>query len=205
MRKIIMFNRMSMDGFFAGPNGESHEWFVQDPEVDKAAHEMMEPDTVLFGRITYQLFESHWPKMAKDPKAPKEAKATADELKKMDKLVFSKTLKDVNWENSKLVEGNLVDEVKKLKSGDGPDIVIFGSGTIVQQLTREQLIDEYVFVMTPVILGEGKSFFEDVRKLDLELLETRGFKSGNVMLHYMAKTKAGRKHGEKISSMETAH
>jgi dihydrofolate reductase len=90
-----MFNRVSMDGFFAGPNGESHEWFLNDQEVDKAAHEMMQPDTVLFGRVTYQIFENHWPKTATDPKASKEARATAKELKEMNKLVFSKTLNKV--------------------------------------------------------------------------------------------------------------
>jgi dihydrofolate reductase len=207
MRKIIMFNRISMDGFFAGPNGESHEWFVQDQEVDKAAHEMMEPDTVLFGRVTYQLFENHWPKMAKDPNAPKEAKATADELNKMNKVVFSRTLKETSWENSRLIKGNLADEVRKLKQGKGADMVIFGSGTIVQQLTDEHLIDEYLFVLTPVILGEGKSFFEHVKKLDLELLETRDFASGNVMIHYEVKHKISGKQDEKekTASMEAAH
>src|SRR5947207_3543067 len=135
MRKIIVFNRVSMDGYFAGPNGELHEWFIQDPEVDKAAHEMMEADTVLFGRVTYHIFENFWTKQAIDPKASKEAKATAEELRKMKKIVFSRRLKEVAWENSKLINGNLIEEVKKLKQGNGPDMVIFGSGTIVHQLT----------------------------------------------------------------------
>ena len=127
----MMFNRVSIDGFFAGPNGETHDWFVDDPGVSKAAHEMMHPDTVLFGRVTYQLFESFWPKAAKDQKAPKEAQDTGKELNKMTKLVFSKTLKEVTWENSALIKGNLAEEVRKLKQAKGPDIVIFGSGTVV--------------------------------------------------------------------------
>ncbi len=193
MRKIVMFNRISMDGFFAGPNGESHEWFVQDQNVGEAAHEMMEPDTVLFGRVTYQLFEGHWPKVEADPKAPKEEQATAKELRNMNKIVFSKTLKGVNWENSELIKGDLIDEVKKLKQGNGSDMVIFGSGTIVQQLTTHGLIDEYVFVVTPVILGAGKSLFKEVDKLNLKLLETRDFKSGNVILHYKTERKGAEK------------
>jgi dihydrofolate reductase len=207
MKKIIMFNRVSMDGFFAGPNGESHEWFITDPEVDKAAHEMMEPDTVLFGRVTYQIFENHWPKAEKDPKASKEAGATAKELKEMNKLVFSRTLNKVNWENSKLIKGNLTEEVRKLKQGSGPDIVIFGSGTIVQQLSAEGLMDEYLFVVTPVILGAGKSLFKDVKKLDLKLLETRVFKSGNVLLHYKAKNKVAKDYDKKrkASSLEVVY
>jgi dihydrofolate reductase len=184
MRKIIMFNRISIDGFFAGPNGETHEWFITDPEVDKAAHKMMQPDTVLFGRVTYQMFENYWPKVATDSKAPKEAHATARELNEMTKLVFSKTLKEVTWENSKLIKGNLAEEIKKLKQGNGPDMVIFGSGTLVQQLTDEGLMDEYLFVVTPVILGAGKSFFKNVKKSNLKLLEAKRFKSGNIILHY---------------------
>ena len=184
MRKVIMFNRISIDGFFAGPNGESHEWFINDPKVDKAAHKMMQPDTVLFGRVTYQIFENHWPKVAKDKTAPKEARATGKELNKMTKLVFSKTLNEVNWENTELIQGDLIEEVRKLKQGDGPDMVIFGSGTIVQQLTDKGLIDEYIFVVTPVILGAGKSFFKDVKKLSIKLLGTKDFNSGNVILHY---------------------
>jgi len=184
MRKVVMFNRISIDGFFAGPNGQSHEWFINDPKVDKAAHKMMQPDTVLFGRVTYQIFENHWPKVAKDKKAPKEARATGKELNKMKKLVFSKTLREVTWENSQLIQGELHEEVRKSKQGDGPDMVIFGSGTIIQQLTDEGLIDEYIFVVTPVILGAGKSFFRDVKKLNLKLLRTKDFDSGNIMLHY---------------------
>jgi dihydrofolate reductase len=102
----------------------------------------------------------------------------------MTKVVFSKTLKDVSWENTRLVEGDVAKQVSRLKQGKGSDILIFGSGTIVQQLTAEGLIDEYLFAVTPVILGAGKSLFNGVQKLDLELLETRNFKSGNSLLHY---------------------
>ena len=174
-------------------------------KLTKAAHEMMEPDTVLFGRITYHIFENFWPKQATDPEVSKEAKVTAEELKKMTKIVFSRRLKEVAWENSKLINGNLIGEVKKLKQGDGPDIVIFGSGTIVQQLTDAGLMDEYLFVVTPVILGAGKSLFNDVKKLDLKLLEVRDFKSGSVMLHYQAKDKLSAGEKRKASSLQNVN
>jgi dihydrofolate reductase len=174
---------MSVDGFYAGPNGEI-DWFIHDPGVDKAAHEMMQPDTLLLGRVTYQMFESYWPPVARDPNAPEGARTLADELNQMTKVVFSKTLKEVTWVNSKLFKGNLAEEVRKLKQGEGADITIFGSGTIVQQLANEGLIDEYLITVTPVVLGAGKPLFQDVKKLDLELLEARSFKSGNVVLHY---------------------
>ena len=183
MRKIVMFNRVSVDGFFAGPKGEI-DWFVMDNEVDKATHEMMQPDTVLLGRVTYELLESYWPNVANDPGVSEEVRTIGNELNQMTKLVFSKTLNKVTWENSKLVKGNIIEEVRKLKQGEGADIVIFGSGTIVQQLSDEGLIDEYLFAVTPVILGTGKPLFKDIKKLNLELLKARNFKSGNVLLHY---------------------
>ena len=186
MRKIVMLNRVSVDGFFAGPNGEI-DWFIHDPEVDQAAHEGIQADTVLFGRVTYQLFENYWPKVAADPEAPEEARNTANELNQMTKLVFSKTLREVTWENSKLGKGDVADEVRMLKQGEGSGIIIFGSGTVVQQLTSERLIDDYFFIVTPVILGAGKSLFTEVKKLNLDFLEARSFNSGNVLLHYKIK------------------
>ena len=183
-----MLNRISIDGFFAGPNGEI-DWFIRDPEVDKASHEEGGADTVLFGRVTYQLFESLWPKIVTDPEAPEEMRNTANELSRMTKVVFSKTLKKITWENSRLVRGGIAEEVRRLKEGEGPGIVIFGSGTIVQQLTDEELIDDYLFIVTPVILGSGKSLLAGVKKLNLKLLDSREFKSGNVLLHYRIKAK----------------
>src|SRR5258706_7434278 len=107
MRKVIMFNSVSADGFFAGPKGELHEWTINDPKVTKAAHKMMRPDTVLFGRTTYKMFEGFWPKVSENPKAAKGEKQLAKELKNMNKLVFSKTLKQVNWKNTTLFRGDL--------------------------------------------------------------------------------------------------
>jgi dihydrofolate reductase len=183
MRKVAMLNRISLDGFYAGPNGEI-DWFIHEPEVDQAAHELMAPDTLLMGRVTYQMFESYWPPVARDPNASEGARILANELNEMTKVVFSKTLEEVTWVNSTLVKGDITQAVSRLKQGDGPDIAIFGSGTIVQQLAEEGLIDEYLIVVTPVILGVGKPLFKEVKKCNLELLETRNFKSGNVLLHY---------------------
>jgi dihydrofolate reductase len=191
MKKIVMLNRVSMDGFFASPNQNTWgmDWFVQDPAVDKAAHELngnSETPMLLLGRETYKGFEKSWVSKLTDPDAPKEMKAVAEELTKMIKVVFSKTLREneITWDNTKLFKGNLIEEVKKIKQEKGADIMIMGSGTIVQQLSNEGLIDEYVFIMTPVIAGGGKPLFKDVKQLGLQLIETKSFKSGNVLLHY---------------------
>jgi len=183
MKKVYMFNRTSVDGYFAGPNGNI-DWFIHDPLVDQALHKMMNLDSVLFGRLTYQMFESYWPDVARDPHAPEGARAMANELNQMTKLVFSTTLEKVTWENSKLFKRNVVEEVRQLKHSQGSDIVIFGSGSIVQQLACEDLIDEYLICVTPVVLGAGKSLFSGVDKSNFRLLEARSFQSGNVLLHY---------------------
>ncbi len=182
MRNVIMLNRVSIDGFFAGPHGEI-DWFIPDPEVDKMVHGAA-ADTVLFGRVTYELFEKHWPKAAVDPKTPEGERQMANELNQMTKVVFSRTLKKVTWEKSRLVRGDVAEEVRRLKQAKGSGIIIFGSGTIVQQLASEGLIDDYWFVLTPVILGAGKQLFTGVKKTHLELVEAKSFKSRNVVLHY---------------------
>jgi dihydrofolate reductase len=102
----------------------------------------------------------------------------------MTKVVFSKTLREVTWVNTRLVKDDLLGEVKKLKGGAGPDITIFGSGTVVGQLAHEALIDEYLIIVTPVVLGTGKPLFKDVKNMNLALIESRKFDSGNVLLHY---------------------
>ncbi len=183
MRKVLMFNRVSLDGYYSGPNGEM-TWFIPDQEIDKDAHEVGSADTVILGRITYQLFESHWPHVLENPSASKEERRTAEELNQMTKLVFSKTLQTVTWENTRLLSSDLTGEVGKLRQGNGSDILIFGSGTIVQQLTNAGLIDEYVMIVTPIILGSGKSLFKDADKIKLQLVTARQYRSGNALLHY---------------------
>lgn len=183
MRKIVMFNRISLDGYFCGPNDEI-DWFIHDPEVDKRAHQMMDPDTILLGRKTYQMFEAFWPDIYKDESASGHLRKISNELNEMKKVVFSETLKSTSWVNSILFNGNLVNEILKLKNGDGKDMVIFGSGSLVRQLSAEKLIDEYLFIVSPVILGSGRSFFENISRITLQLCESAEFNSGHALLHY---------------------
>lgn len=183
MRKVVVYNRVSLDGFYADEEG-GIDWFIHDFEVDKTAHELMSPDTMLFGRETYQQFESFWPHAAKDPNAPPPARKMGQELNAMTKIVFSTTLKEVTWENSTLHSGDVAGQTQQLKELDGGDIAIFGSGTIIQQLADAGLIDEYVIVVTPVVLGSGRALFDGYKPLDLQLAEARSYNSGNVLIHY---------------------
>lgn len=189
MRKIIVLNRVSLDGFFTGPKGEI-DWFIPDPEVDKAAHgapsSSGQPNALLLGRVTYDMFVHYWPFVAKDPHAPEGARTTANELSQMTKVVFSRTLEASAWENTVLVKDHMIQKVREMKQQPGSDILIFGSGTIVQQLAKAALIDDYLIVLTPVILGAGKPMFADVQKTSLRLVDAKSFSSGNVLLHYTA-------------------
>jgi len=190
MRKIRMFNMISVDGFFAGEDGNI-DWHTVDDEFNAFAIENMSSvDTYIFGRVTYQLFASYWPEAIKDPASNDEERHIGKTINDARKIVFSKTLKDVSgWAGSELYSDIDPAEVKKWKAQDGKDLIIFGSGSIVCQFTELGLIDEYGFMVSPVILGAGKPLFTGLdMSLKLKLLSAREFKSnGNVLLTYAAK------------------
>ncbi len=187
MRNISVLNRITLDGFFDGPNGEN-DWFIPGDEENKVAHETVpDTDSLLLGRVTYQHLERFWPTVSDDSNFPEPVKVQAKEINEMPKLVFSRTLKTLAWENSKLVIGDLISEVEKIKAGSGSGLLILGSGTLVQQLTESGLIDDYVFILTPTVLGKGKPQFLQDKKADLELVKSQAFPSGNVILHYKKK------------------
>jgi dihydrofolate reductase len=184
MRKLIVFNNITLDGFFVGAGGDmswAHkgkddaEWnaFV----ADNAAGGGM----LLFGRVTYELMASYWP----TPPAIENDPAVANRINALPKVVFSKTLDQASWNNTQLLKGDLAAEVRKLKQEPGPGIAILGSGSIVAQLAQKGLIDEYQFVVNPLVLGAGRTMFEGVnRPLALKLIKTRAFGNGNVLLCY---------------------
>ena len=194
-RRIVMFNRVSAEGYFATPDGKL-DWVVPEPELDKtAAQGLSGTGTIMFGRRTYQMFESFWPHAlddagsARDPHAAgrrtPELGAMAKWINDATKLVFSKTLKEVSWKNSRLIRELVPREIEAMKKEPGSDIMIFGSGTIVSQLTEHGLIDEYQLVVGPILIGNGKPLFSGASKsLKLQLEEATKFPSGNVKLRY---------------------
>jgi len=194
MRKIVMFNRVSADGYFASSGG-GLEWVVPEPELDRGAAENLHgTGTILFGRRTYDMFESFWPhaagdSAATDPHGPgqlsPEVRAMGVWINEATKIVFSRTRKEVTWRNSRLLPELDPREVEALKGQPGGDIMIFGSGTIVSQLTEHGLIDEYRFVVGPILLGSGKQLLSGVPAASkLELVESKAYPEGNVMLRY---------------------
>ena len=194
-RRIVTFNWLTADGFFAGPDG-GLQWVVPDDEQAKtAAASIAGFDTVLFGRRTYELFEGFWrhalddSATVPDPHRPgrrsREHRAIAIALNEMTKLVFSRTLKTVTWRNSRLLHDLDPREIETMKNQRGKDMIVFGSGSIVSQLTRHGLIDEYQFVVCPVFIGSGRSLLDGVsQSVRLDLLEATRYPSGDVMLRY---------------------
>lgn len=188
MRKIIVFNLLSLDGYFAGTDGNIDWHHVDDEFNDFAIEQTSQLGGLIFGMTTYKIFEDFWPKAVHDPKMSPEDRKIAQIIDDIWKIVFSKSLKEVTWKNSKLYHEIDPKEVKKWKEDDGKDLAIFGSGTIVQQMTNLGLIDEYRFLINPVILGKGKPMFTNPDEmLKLDLRKTRTFKNGNVLLTYVPK------------------
>jgi dihydrofolate reductase len=198
-RRILAFDWLTADGYFAGADGNLN-WVVPDDEQAKAAARgVPAADTVLFGRRTYELFERFWRNAlqdsgtAPDPHRPgqqsREHRVIAVWMNEATKLVFSRTLKEVTWNNARVVRDLDVDEIAAMKQRPGKDMMIFGSGSIASQLTEHGLIDEYHFVLSPILLGSGRPLLSRVSKsLKLDLLEAKAYPSGNVLLRYARPT-----------------
>jgi dihydrofolate reductase len=179
LRKIIAQEMVSLDGFFAGPNGEL-DWFVWDEVLkDYSISTLSVVDTLLFGRVTYELMAGYW------PSATEEDPVITKGMNSLQKIVFSKSLKSADWNNSRLVREVIPEEIMQLKQQSGKDMVIYGSGTLVSAFANLGLIDEYRFIVNPVVLGSGKPLFKGFKdRFNLKLLEARTLGSENVLLSY---------------------
>ena len=182
MRKVHVFDNVSLDGFFTDENNDMSWAHTRDEEWNAFAGGNAGGDAeLLFGRVTYEMMAAFWP----TPQAAQMLPDVAAGMNRLPKTVFSRTLTKVTWQNTTLIKGDLVSEVTRMKQQPGPDLVILGSGTIVSQLTQARLIDEYQIVMSPIVLGKGRTLFETVEgKVGLTLTKTRAFKNGNVVLWY---------------------
>lgn len=182
MRKLVVFNSMSLDGFIADSNGDMSWAHKQDQEWNSFVAGNASGDGVLvFGRKTYDMMAGYWPK----PMAAQSSPVLAKRMNELRKIVFSRTMEKASWHNTTLLKGELTEEVKRLKQQAGPDLVILGSASIVAQLLAARLIDEYQIALAPILIGEGKSMFAGIReKLGVRLASTRRFQNGNVFLTY---------------------
>ena len=181
MRKVIMFNMISPDGYFEGPDRDIN-WHQVDEEFnDFALEQLSSADGLVFGRITYQLMASFWPTPAGLEGEP----ATASWMNSLPKYVFSKTLEKVGWNNTQLISGEAVEMLKKLKQETGKDLFIFGSADLAATFTKHSLIDEYRLMVNPVVLGAGVPMFKDTEEMiKLTLIHMKVFRNGNALLSY---------------------
>jgi len=179
MRKIIFSINVTLDGY------ADHTAAIADDELHKFFADYLDDvGIILFGRKTYEMMASYWPHAREDPKSTKSEIEFADRYNTIEKVVFSSTLNAVDWNNTTLNKGNLIDEVEKMKVLNGKSISA-GSLSIASALMEKNLIDEYWILVHPVVLGSGKKLFENItNKVVLKLIETKTLGSGVVALHY---------------------
>ncbi len=181
MRKLNVFNFITLNGYIEDLNHDI-SWHRHGSEENKFSDDSLKAEGILlFGRKTYEMMYSFWP----TPMAAEQFPETAKGMNRSEKIVFSNTMKKAEWNNTKVIGGDIVAEMKHLKNSKGLDMAILGSGSIVTQFADAGLIDEYQIMIDPVAIGKGTPLFNGLKKkLDLKLTESKLFKSGIVLLNY---------------------
>jgi dihydrofolate reductase len=179
MRKLIAAINMTLDGFC------DHTATVADDEIHQHYNELLSnADTLIFGRITYQLMESYWPAVVKNPTGNKPIDEFAVLIDNISKIVFSRTLENVDWKNTILKKEIIKEEILELKQQAGANILV-GSPSLIIALAQLDLIDEYQLSVQPIILGSGLPLFKNIKdRIDLKLLKTKTFGCGAVTFYY---------------------
>jgi dihydrofolate reductase len=182
MPKLVVYNSVSLDGYFTDTHGDMSWAHKRDPEWQAFVSENASGGgQLLFGRVTYDLMASFWP----TPLAAQSNPIVVERMNNMPKFVFSTTLDKASWNNTTLLKGDLPTQVRELTRRPGPNIVVMGSGSIVAQLAAAGLVDEYQIVLNPLVVGDGRTLFEGVKKkLPMKLARSRAFGNGNVVLFY---------------------
>ena len=187
MRKLIAAINMTLDGFC------DHTAMIADEEIHQHYNELLSSaDTLLYGRITYQLMESYWPSVVKNPTGNKPMDEFAVLIDNISKIVFSRTLKNVDWKNTKLKKEVIKEEILELRQSrnGGSKNILVGSPSLIVALTNLVLIDEYQLSVQPTVLGSGLPLFKNVSdRTNLKLLKTKIFRCGAVTLYYEPKRK----------------
>ncbi|WP_295127674.1 dihydrofolate reductase family protein [uncultured Chitinophaga sp.] len=189
MRRIIFQTMISLDGFFEGPHHELN-WHVVDDEMNEVAIDMLNRvDTIIFGRITYEMMAAFWPTYhSMDSNA-----TVAHKMNNLNKIVFSRTLQSAEWKNAVLIQEDAAPVLERLKRLPGKDMVIMGSSQLAASLIPHDLIDEFRILVAPVVLGKGHTLFEGMHDTyKLKLTRARMLRSGNVVLYYQPEKRINR-------------
>jgi dihydrofolate reductase len=189
MRKLTVFNNVSLDGYFVDRHGDMSWARKEDPEwLSFASGNASGGGDLVFGRVTYQMMASFWP----TPMAMQMMPAVAEGMNRARKFVFSRTLETADWNNTRVLKGDPAAEMRALKEEPGSGLTILGSGSIVAQLAQAGLVDEFQIALIPIVLGAGRTMFEGLApNLNLKLVESRSFGNGNVVLRYCLTHKGG--------------
>ena len=195
MRHIILFDHVSADGYFATEDGKL-DWVVSDEELAQFnLRTMADADTILFGRRTYEMFESFWPNAMKDPRGPEDPHQKghhSESLRQIGqwiddaaKIVFSRTRKTVTWRGSQVIDEFNRAQVDDFKRAAGKNMILLGSGELTRLMARHRLIDEYQFGVVPVILGKGQKLLDDLDGAQkVSLAESHPLPTGTLLLRY---------------------
>ncbi len=178
---------LSLDGFMSGPHGEL-DWHVESwsKEMgDKLLELLEQTDTLVLGRITYEAMAKYWGSRPFYQDFPRQDQALADKMNRHEKIVFTGKSATTYWNNTKIVHGDVVEEIAKLRRRSGKDILIFGSGKLVSSCVHSGLVDEYLLWIHPILLGNGKLLFHNVQKiLKLKLTDAAELNPGIAVLRY---------------------
>ncbi len=187
MRKLIVFCHLSLDGIAAVQSG-SLDWASYDEDLARWAEAIVaETDTAVYGRVTYEVMK-YWRTVPSNPNATKNELEHARWIENVEKIVFSESPIVPDWNNTRVISQNTMDEIMKLKQRPGKNITVFGSPTLANSLIQLGLVDEYQLSVSPIVLGDGKSLFKDIKNaIKLTLIEERTLKSGAVTFHYAKK------------------
>ncbi|HLA58031.1 MAG TPA: dihydrofolate reductase family protein [Puia sp.] len=182
MRKLIAGINMTLDGFC------DHTAMIADEEIHQHYNDLLRSaDTLIYGRVTYQLMESYWPSVVKNPTGNEPMDEFAVLIDNISKIVFSRTLKNVDWKNTKLKKEVIKEEMLELKQSgsSGSKNILVGSPSLIVALANLDLIDEYQIGVQPIVLGGGLPLFKNViNRFDLTFLKTKTFGCGAVILYY---------------------
>jgi dihydrofolate reductase len=179
VRKIFAFMMVTVDGYYEGPNQEFDFWVVDDEFNQFSVEQLDEADTLVFGRVTYEGMAAYWP----TPAAQQDDPRVAARMNSLPKVVVSRSLDNAEWANTRIVRAP--EELEALKQRPGKDMAILGSSDLTASFLQIGLLDELRIMVNPVVVGGGKSVFRTARdKTRLQLIESRTFNSGNVLLTY---------------------
>jgi dihydrofolate reductase len=183
MGRLVVFCNLSLDGYYSGRNGDI-SWFRAgtDAEYDAFISEHITSDgPLILGRVTYEMMASYWP----TPEAFARLPVVAEQMNKRPKIVFSRTIREPSWQNTRIIRDDLRAVLRELKTELALDVTILGSGNIVAQLAGEGVIDEYQIVINPVAIGVGRTLFGGLaHQICLTLISTRTFGNGRVYARY---------------------